>query len=159
MGIRQFITCYNLCCFILSKRDQSTFRSFLGQRQYWDSPLFLINTRTYRTHISECLLFTGRPWGDDYQSVVLSVHLAIQETTTKKPLINKLEHVLEIWVQYIFCPVFLSCPNFTHFRSRLPACLLWFLLNHFCLSYTNSESIEGSVYFFFAALSKISFIL
>ena len=151
MGIAQFITCYNLSCFILASKGPKIQHIFLVR-------IYIEIYYSYKQNVSECLVLTetlGR-WLPISCIVGTFNHSG---DNNKKPLINKLEHVLEIWVQYIFCPILLSCPNFTHFRSRLPACLLWFLLNHFCLSYTNSESIGGSVFFFFAALSKICFIL
>ena len=128
MGIRQFITCYNLCCFILSKKRPKYF-SFIS----WSTPILRLSVVSYKhkniQNISECLLFTGRPWGDDYQSVYCR-HLTIQETT-KKTLINKLSENVSGYVHIVLralCVSFSWTVQTLHLQyfCSLFTCLLWF---------------------------------
>ena len=101
--------------------------------------MYSVNTRYYSHVVSAEHVYVNvsyllaRPWGDDYQSVYCRHLTAIQETT-KKPLINKLEHC--VFGVDTLSQVFLNCPmfyNFNIFSVFFLTCLLWFLLKILCL--------------------------
>ena len=129
MGIRQFITCYNLCCFILSKRDQSTFRSFP-----WSTPILRLSVVSYKhkniqnVHKWMSLIYRetlGR-W------LPISVLSAFNHSRdNKKTLINKLSENVSGYVHIVLSAL---CVSFSwavqtlllQYFCSLFSCLLWF---------------------------------
>lgn len=129
MGIGQFITCYNLSCFILASKGPKIQRIFVVTAQYRDM-LFL------QTNLSECLVFTetlGR-W------LPISVLSAFNHSRdNKKTLINKLEHVLGVLHSFVsFSWTVQTLPFSLSFSYLL---IMVSIRQFLCLSYWNSKNV------------------